>query len=118
MAADATYSVNDHFKDKDKSLRAMYDQILAAAREAGPVVQEAKKTSIHLVNHTALAGVQVRKGYLLLNLKSDHPIKSKRFHKSEKLSAKRFHQELKIESPEDVDEELKGWIQEAYHLSG
>src|SRR6266496_4733520 len=98
MAANVTYSVNDHFKDKDKSLRTLYDQIIAAAREAGPVIQEAKKTSIHIVNHTALAGVQVRKGYLLLNLKSDHKLKSKRFHKSEQLSAKRFHQELKIES--------------------
>lgn len=118
MAAETTYSVNDHFKDKDKSLRALYDQLIETVREFGPVTQAAKKTSIHLDNHSALAGVQVRKTYLLLNLKSDHKIKSKRIHKSEKLSAKRFHHKVKIESADDFDDELRGWLKEAYELSG
>lgn len=118
MATEPTYSVSDHFKGKNKSLRVLYDQIIAAARAVGPVKQEAKKTSIHIVNHTALAGVQVRKDYLLLNLKSDREIKSKRIRKSEQLSARRYHFEVKVDSLENFDEELKGWIREAYELSG
>jgi hypothetical protein len=35
-----------------------------------------KKTSIHLNRKSALAGVETRKDYLLLNIKSDHPIKN------------------------------------------
>lgn len=116
--SDEEYSVNDHFKGKEKSLRELYNQLIATVGEFGPVSQEPKKTSIHLVNHTALAGVQVRKDYLLLNLKSDHPLKSRRFHKNERLSAKRFHQELRIESSDDLDDELRGWLKEAYELSG
>ncbi len=115
--SDSTYSVDDHFKDEDKSLRAVYDKLIATAREFGPVQQSAKKTSIHLDNHSAFAGVQVRKNYLLLNLKSDRKLKSKRIHKSEQLSAKRFHHELKIASTDDLDAELKGWLKEAYELS-
>jgi hypothetical protein len=118
MAAEPTYSVKDHFRDKDKSLRTLYDQLLSTLREFGPVSQEAKKTSIHLVNHSALAGVRVRKEYLLLNFKSDRKLKSKRLQKSEQLSSRRYHHELKLESQDDFDAELKGWLQEAYDLSG
>src|SRR6476659_717553 len=107
------FTVKDHFKDKDKSLRALYDDLIAVVRKNGPVTQEAKKTSIHIVNHTALARVQVRKDSLMLNLKSDHAIKSKRLHKSEQLSARRYHHELKLTSPDEIDPELKGWIKEA-----
>lgn len=86
--------------------------------EIGPVSQEAKKTSIHIVNHSALAGVRVRKEYLLLNFKSDHKLKSKRLQQSEQLSSRRYHHELKVESLGDFDAELKGWLQDAYDLSG
>ena len=114
---EATFSVNDHFRDKGESLRTLYDRLIAVAREFGPVKESAKKTSIHLDNRSAFAGVQVRKNYLLLNLKSDRQLKSKRIHKSEELSAKRFHHELKIESLAEIDAELKGWLREAYELS-
>lgn len=33
MAAGPTYSVNDDFSDKDKSLRALYDQLLSTLRQ-------------------------------------------------------------------------------------
>jgi hypothetical protein len=34
----------------------------------------------------------------------------------EQVSAKRFHYELKLTSPDEVDAELVGWLKEAYHL--
>jgi len=45
--------------------------------------------------------------YLLLNIKSDHAIKSPRVLKTEQVSAKRFHHKVRISSPNDFDEELK-----------
>ena len=83
----------------------------------GPVIEEPKKTSIHLVNATALAGVATRKDYLILTLKSDRKLTSPRVHKSEQVSAKRFHHEVKLASPTEVDRELIGWLKEAYALS-
>jgi len=40
--------------------------------------KEPKKTSIHLVNVPALAGVETRKACILLNIKADHKISSPR----------------------------------------
>jgi hypothetical protein len=112
-----TYSVNGHFVNKDPSVRALYDQLLSILKTFGPVTEDPKKTSIHLNRKSALAGVETRKDGLLLNIKSDHQIKSPRIEKVEQISAKRFHHKVRIFSPKDLNEELQDWLKEAYLLS-
>lgn len=112
------YTISDHFAGKDPLLKAIYVRILAESRKFGPVVDEPKKTSIHLVNKSAFAGVATGKTALVLNIKSAAPIKHARIAKSEQVSASRFHQEVKLTSPDDVDPVLVGWLKEAYALSG
>jgi uncharacterized protein DUF5655 len=111
-------SVKDHFVNKDPSVRILYDQLLSMLQTFGPVAEDPKKTSIHLNRKSALAGVETRKDYLLLNIKSDHQIKSPRIEKAEQISAKRFHHKMRISTPKDLDDELKSWLREAYLLSG
>ena len=112
-----TYTVNDHFINKDASVRALYDQLVSLLQSFGPIQEDPKKTSIHLNRKSALAGVETRKDYLLLNIKSNHAIKNPRILKAEQVSAKRFHHKVRISSPNDLDEELKTWLEEAYILS-
>ena len=112
-----TYTVNDHFINKDASVRALYDQLVLLLQTFGPIQEDPKKTSIHLNRKSALAGVETRKDYLLLNIKSNHAIKNPRIVKAEQVSAKRFHHKVRISSPNDLDEELKTWLEEAYILS-
>ena len=111
------YSVNDHFMNKDPVVRSLYDQLVSLLRTFGPIEEDPKKTSIHLNRRSALAGVETRKDYFLLNLKSDHSIKNPRIVKAEQVSTKRFHHKVRISSPNDFEEELKTWLREAYLLS-
>jgi Domain of unknown function (DUF5655) len=110
-------TVENHFSSKDPIVREIYDQVVKAIRRIGSVIEEPKKTSIHLVNSSALAGVATRKDSLILTLKSDRKLTSPRIHKSEQVSAGRFHHEVKLRSQADVDNELIGWLREAYKLS-
>lgn len=112
-----SYSVTDHFVDKDPSVRKLYDRLIAVLRRLGRIHEEPKKTSIHLVNVSALVGVEVRKTCLVLNIKSDHKIESSRIEKTEQISARRFHHKVKISSMKDFGKELHGWLKEAYELS-
>ena len=112
------FTVKSHFEGKDASVRATYDRLLKTARQFGPVIEEPKKTSIHLVNRTAFAGVVTRKGAIVLTIKSDRKLSSPRIHKSERTSANRFDHELKLVSPAEVDTELVKWLKDAYALSG
>ena len=111
------FTVKSHFESKDPAVRQIYDRVLQAAGKFGPVIEEPKKTSIHLVNKTAFAGVVTRKSAIVLTIKSDRKLSSPRIHKSERTSANRFHHEVKISSPADVDAELVKWLKDAYALS-
>jgi hypothetical protein len=112
------HSVEEHFGGRDATLRDLYDQLLAELNKFGPIIEDAKKTSIHLNHVSALAGISVRKTYLLVNIKSGRAIDSPRIGKSEQISARRFHHEVKLSSPDQIDAELLGWLREAYELSG
>jgi Domain of unknown function (DUF5655) len=111
------FSVKSHFEGKDPVVRQIYDQLLKKSRQFGAVEEDPKKTSIHLNRVTAFAGIATRKSALILTIKSDRPLSSSRVHKSEQTSARRFHHEVKLTAPTDVDAELTGWLKEAYALS-
>jgi hypothetical protein len=55
------HSVKEHFENRAPEVKATYAAILKAAKTLGPVQEEAKKTSIHLVRKNAFAGVATRK---------------------------------------------------------
>lgn len=111
------FSVAAHFDGKEPAIRKIYDRLVKTSGKFGPVVADPKKTSIHLVNKTAFAGVATRKSAIILTIKSDRKIASPRIHRSEQTSASRFHHEVKLTSPADVDSELTGWLKAAYEMS-
>ena len=114
---DTGHTVDDQFTGKAPNVRAVYDLLLAHLRTFGPVYEQPKKTSIHLANASGFAGVHTRKNYFILNIRSDHPIDSSRIVKSEQVSKSRYHQEVKLQSLDDVDAELLAWLKAAYDLS-
>jgi hypothetical protein len=111
------HTLNEHFENRAPEVKATYQAILKAAQKFGPVKEEAKKTSIHLVRKSAFAGVATRKTALILTLKSDSDIASKRIAKREQASAHRWHLEVKLETPAQVDREILTWLKKAYELA-
>lgn len=111
------FTLDSHFQGRDITVRQIYDRLLKSARKFGPVSEEPKKTSIHLMNKTAFAGVATRKSALVLTIKSDRKLSSPRIHKSEQTSSNRFHHEVKLTSTAQVDSELVQWLEDAYALS-
>ena len=105
------------FAGKAPEALATYRALTAALAGFGPFVEAPKKTSIHLNRKSAFAGVHPRKAAILLVICSVKPIESPRIRKLEKVSANRWHNEILLSSPAEVDPEVLGWIGEAYALS-
>lgn len=97
-------------------VRAIYDRLLAELAQVGPFRVEPKKSSIHLARRTGFAGVHLRKTGIVLNLRTALPIESPRVVKREQVSAHRYHNEVKLTSPDEIDPELLGWLRDAYDL--
>ncbi|MDQ2997255.1 MAG: DUF5655 domain-containing protein [Chloroflexota bacterium] len=115
---ETSYTVDMLFAGKDALVRAIYDRLREALQGLGPFSVEPKKTSIHLVNKVGFAGVHPRKGYMYLNLRTEHAIANARVVKTEQVSKNRYHNEVKLDSPDAVDAELREWLSEAYSLGG
>ena len=117
LATANPFSVQQHFERRSPVVREIYTAVVSAAEQFGPVVEDPKKTSIHLANRTAFAGVATRRDFLILTIKSKRDIKSDRIVKREQASPNRWHLEIKLSSPDEIDRELAGWLREAYDLS-
>lgn len=111
-------TVARHFTNRPTTVRATYGAILKAARTLGPVRVEPKQTSIHLARKTAFAGVATRRASLILTLKSATDITSPRIRKRERASAHRWHVEIELAAPREIDRELRAWLKRAYDLAG
>ena len=110
-------SINDHFVNKNPSVRALYDQLLKTLNMFGPIEQDPKKTSIHINRNSALVGVETRKNYLLLTIKADHKIDNPHVEKFDQISARRFYHKVRVSTRSDFDAELKSWLKDAYALA-
>ncbi|HEX9629637.1 MAG TPA: DUF5655 domain-containing protein, partial [Pyrinomonadaceae bacterium] len=107
-----------HFENREPTVKETYKAIVQSARKLGPVKEDPKKTSIHLVRKTAFAGIATRKTRLILTLKSDSDVANKRIARRGQASAHRWHLEIKLDSPEQVDKEIGAWLRKAYELAG
>jgi hypothetical protein len=109
--------VESHFAGKAPTVRATYERLLDVARTLGPVTEEPKKTSIHLVRQAAFAGVATRRSSLIVTLKSATDIRSPRIEKRQQTSANRWHVEVRLDRPAQIDRQLTAWLKAAYELA-
>jgi hypothetical protein len=110
-------TVEQHFAGRPAHVRAIYDRLLTIARGFGDFREEPKKTSIHLARKSAFAGVATRKDAVMLTLKSSSDIDSPRIAKREQASANRWHLEVRLTKPAEVDAEVKRWLKSAFDIS-
>ena len=110
-------SVEHHFTDKTPGVRTLYDLLLKAVGKFGEFSEDPKKTSIHFNRRTAFAGIATRKDAIILTIKVNRDIASSRIFKREQASANRWHHEVRLTKPADIDSELISWLKEGYELS-
>jgi hypothetical protein len=112
------HSVGEHFENREPVVKDIYQAIIRTAKKFGPVKEDPKKTSIHLVRKTAFAGIATRKSGLVLTVKSDSNVGNKRIARREQASANRWHLEIKLDAPEQVDQEIAAWLEKSYQIAG
>lgn len=106
------------FAKSGPAAATVYAALVQALKLLGRVGVEVKTASVHLTGaKSAFAGAHPRKTGVLLNVRTKTKIASKRIKRVEQVSANRFHNELLLTSPSDIDAELLSWLREAYELS-
>ncbi len=117
MPAKRAAGVDAFLEGRAPLVAEIYDALVKGAKKFGPVTEDPKKTSIHLVRRTAFAGFNPTKSTVSITIRLTHDIDSPRIAKHEQASANRWHLDLKIASAAEVDAQLIAWLREAYDLS-
>jgi hypothetical protein len=105
--------LDSHF-DGRPELRRVFEAFVAAAEENGPVTVNATKSRITLQARMRFAAVEPRQHHLNAHVVLQRPLDRPRFTKVEHVPPRYYVHKFRLERPEDVDDELRGWLAEAY----
>lgn len=118
------HDLEHHFANKPPSIRALFDAVVGAIRDIGPVEVLPEKTRIAFHVRMSFAQVTPRRQWLDGHVVFERRLESPRFRRIETFSPRNHVHVFRIASAEDIDVEFRAWLREAYavgeqkHLDG
>jgi hypothetical protein len=111
-----SYTVESHFEGKPSAVRALYDLLLAEVRRFGPVRVDAVPSGINFAASSHFAGVQAQRRGLRVGFILERELDDPRMVRTEPLGPSKRAYSVRVDAPTDLDEQLVGWLAEAYAL--
>lgn len=105
-----------HFTGRDPRVRACFDRVLETTRRNGPVVVLPERTRIALQVRMSFAAFTARNRWLDGHVVLARELPSPRFRKIEIYSARNVLHVFRLHEPAEVDDEVAGWLAEAYRV--
>jgi hypothetical protein len=107
----------DDFFALHSHLRPVFDAFVSFVETIGPFTVEVVKTRISFMTRTRFAGVgRLRRDGLVASFWLKRPVASSRFLRVEHLEPSYWVYQVLVTSTDDLDDELHGWLEEAYAL--
>ena len=110
------FSVEDHLKGKSAGVRAIYERFVSGVEACGPVTLSPVKTGIGFKVRMTFAAVTLKQhwmdGHIVMARRLDDP----RFLKVESPSPRNHVYYFRLRSPEEIDDAVKSWIEDAYRV--
>ena len=111
------YSVNAFLEGKGARAREMFEGFAALLRQCGPVTAAPAKTRVAFMVRVRFAGVNsVSDRGMTISFALRRPLKHPRIFRIEKYNPRWYGHFLRILSPEELDDELLGWLRESYKV--
>lgn len=111
-------TVDRSFQGRPAVQRAIYDAMTAHLRTLGPVHEDAVTVGVFLLNERKFAEVRPMarklKLYLFLPRRVEHP----RIGQQLRISAEPTMYTIRFDSVDEVDDEIRAWLTEAYWTAG
>ena len=118
------HELEPHFAGKPPVIRAIFDQFLMALLENGPVTVLPERTRIAFQVRMSFAQLTPKPRWVDGHLVLARRVDSQVFKKIESFSPRNHLHAFRLVRPEDITEELRRWMSEAYgvgdqqHLQG
>ena len=96
-------------------MRPLFDHLLARVQGIGTCEVVALRCCIHLFGRTDFLAVLPRKDHLELHFALGRKLAHPRVGRTSRMSGTSYLHSVNIGAQRDVDDELLGWLREAYH---
>ena len=110
------HKLADHFTGKDRSIRQLYDGVVRALADIGPVTILPEKTRIAFQVRMSFAVVIPRARWLDGHVVLARRLASSRFRRVESFSPRNHLHAFRLTQLSDIDEEFVEWLREAYRV--
>jgi len=111
------FDLERHLAGRSAAVVATYHVLAGAVADLGEVEIVPMKSSILFRVQTAFVSVVIRRKWVDVYFSLARKNESPRTRSIVRASAGRFVHRVRLDSPDDIDEEMKGWLSEARTLS-
>jgi uncharacterized protein DUF5655 len=109
-------SLDEHFAGKPPEIRAIFDRVVELAERNGAVTVLPERTRIALQARMSFAALQPRRAWMDGHVVLARRLQSPRFRRIETFGPRNHLHAFRLASLGEVDEEVAGWLAEAYEV--
>jgi len=109
-------TLGSHFAGKPKSVRAIFDKLLALAKRNGPVIVLPEKTRIAFQVRMSFAAFVIRQNWVDGHVVLARRLANPRFRRIESFSPRNHLHAFRFTSANEIDDEVAAWFAEAYRV--
>lgn len=110
-------SVDATFLGRPAVQREIYAELIDHVRRQGPVHEDAVRVGVFLKADRKLAEVRPKSRWLSLEFELPRALAHPRIVRRIAVTQERFVHVVRLSSVEDVDDEVRNWLSEAYHAA-
>jgi Domain of unknown function (DUF5655) len=110
-------SIDEYFAGADPALRDLFDELVAALRENGPVTVNVTTSRVAFQARGRFAGIdRPRRDHLVATFNLTRPAESERLLRVDYVPPYYYIHRVRLARREDIDAELRAWLAEAYDV--
>ncbi|MBA3303021.1 MAG: DUF5655 domain-containing protein [Actinomycetota bacterium] len=107
-------SMEEYFSTGPAHERPVFEAVLAHLRTVGPVHVEPVSVGIFLKRARSFAQLRPRDRWVALSFSLDHPVTHPLIVRKVVPHGGRFHHVVNLTGPDDLDDDIRGWLAEAW----
>jgi hypothetical protein len=110
------HNLEDHFIGRDPIVVETYRALERAVQNIGDVIVLPEKTRIAFQVRMSFAAATLRRRWVDAHVVLARRLDNPRFRKIETFSPRNHLHQFRLACPQEVDDEVKAWLQEAYKV--
>ncbi len=113
-----SYNLNPLFAKSNSEVRDLYDKLILLLEKFGPIDIRVSQYHISIRNLSTFLNIVPEKTHLTLSFVRDEALDEFPIYSNYQRSKNRWSNSIKIESEEEIDEQLINWLNDAYKITG